>query len=238
MNSKTLRLATGFFAAASLWISSLSALGDIIVYSNATVRLDKYYAPGIAQFGDEIILSGGAGQHMTSFTFEYTGIGLSGNETVTLRVYKNDGAVVLSGSIPALKPNTKFYDSGAFPINNTQSDGNTLRFDLPLNDANLIIPNNSYDFTWTVQFGGIDSASETAGLDLYSPPNVGNNYADYWEQNPISLDWELKSGPAGTPVMSFGATMTAVPEPSPLQVGLLAGAIWLGWSIYRRKAAA
>src|SRR5262245_45196695 len=130
MNSKTLRLATGFFAAASLWISSLSALGDIIVYSNATVRLDKYYAPGIAQFGDEIILSGGAGQHMTSFTFEYTGIGLSGNETVTLRFYKNDGAQVFGGSFPAFKPGTKFYDSGPQPIVNTPADGRTLRFDL------------------------------------------------------------------------------------------------------------
>ena len=236
MNSKTLRLATGFFAASSLWISSLSALGDIIVYSNATVRLDKYYAPGLAQFGDEIILSGGAGQRMTSFTFEYFATGLSGNETVTLRFYRNDGAQVVGGSFPANKPSTVLYDSGSFPIVNTFPDGNTLRFDLPLNDPNLIIPNNNFDFTWTVQFGGI-TGSEVAALDLYSPPNVGNNYNDYWEQLP-SLDWELRAGPAGTPVMNFGATMTAVPEPSPLQVGLLAGAIWLGWGIYRRKATA
>src|SRR5262245_34773034 len=130
MKSKTLRLVSGAFVLSSLWISSLPALGDIFVYSNAFTRLNRYYAPGIAQFGDEIILSGGAGQPLTAFTFEYFGTGLSGNETVTLRFYKNDGAQVFGGSFPAFKPGTKFYDSGPQPIVNTPADGRTLRFDL------------------------------------------------------------------------------------------------------------
>ena len=245
MKSKTLRFVSGAVVLASLCLSSSAAFGQVFVYSNAFTRLNQYYAPGTAQFGDEIILSGGAGQPMTGFQFEYVGLGLSGNETVTLRFYLNNGAQVIGGSIPAFKPNTKFYDSGPIslsavnpPSGNTPSDGKTLRFTLPVGDPNLIIPNNNFDFTWTVQFGGLENTGEVAGLDLYNPVNLGGNYNDFWQQDPISLDWELRQDTSATPVpMNFGAVVSAVPEASPLQIGLLAGAVFLGWSIYRRRTA-
>src|SRR5438105_9529319 len=114
MKSKTLTLVTGFLAASSLWISSLPAFGSAVVYANSTTPLNKYYAPGNFEFGDEIILTqSGPGAPLNNFTFEYFGSGLFGNETVTMRFYRNNGAQVLGGSIPARKPGTLLYDSGS-----------------------------------------------------------------------------------------------------------------------------
>src|SRR5947209_3402389 len=74
-----------------------------IVYDNSTSPLNKNYAPGV-EFGDEIILSapGVVGLvTITNLTFEYSALKLSGNENVTLRIYKNDGTqVAIGGSRP------------------------------------------------------------------------------------------------------------------------------------------
>ena len=248
MKSKTLRLVTGFFAASSLWISSLPAFAQPIdVYRNTQQRADRYYAPGLTEFGDEIILTQhGPSAQLFNFTFEYFGAGLNGNETVSLRFYRNnDGAV--AGVPGAARPGTLLYDSGPVALNqypnngNTTADGNTLAFAVLsqgtwFNTAPGVIPDAN--FTWTVQFTGL-GAGETAGLDIYNlsaAGNVGSSADDYWELNPSTQVWELRVDGSASPIpMNFGALAQAVPEASPLQLGMLAAAIWVGWSICRRK---
>jgi hypothetical protein len=248
MKSKTLRLVTGFIAASSLWISSLPVLG-VDVYRNTQQRTDRYYAPGSIEFGDEIFLTQfGPSAALTNFSFEYFGAGLNGNETVTLRFYRNNGGPV-TGVPGAAKPGTQLYDSGAIALNqypnngNTTVDGNTLVFAVLnqgtwFNNPPGVIPNAN--FTWTVQFTGL-GLGETAGLDVYNlsaAGNLGSSANDFWELNPGTQDWELKLDGSGTPIpMNFAALAEAVPEASPLQIGLLAVAIWVGRSIYRRKTA-
>jgi hypothetical protein len=71
--------------------------------------------------------------------------------------------------------------------------------------------------TWTIQFQGM-GASDTVGVDLFSPPVVGQDYPDYWENNG---GWALMTN--GVPV-NFAATMEAVvPEPSSLVLSAAGG---------------
>ena len=89
-----------------------------------------------------------------------------------------------------------------------------------------------------MQFTGL-GAGETAGLDIYNlsaPGNAGSSADDYWELNPSTQVWELRVDGSASPIpMNFGALAQAVPEASPLQLGMLAAAVWVGWSICRRK---
>jgi hypothetical protein len=75
--------------------------------------------------------------------------------------------------------------------------------------------------TWTVQFAGL-GATDSVGVDLYSPATDGQTYGDYWAYNGTS--WMLETNSLA-PLSSFGAYMAAtVPEPSTLSLSLLGGA--------------
>ena len=155
---------------------------------------------------------------------------MSGNESVRLRFYTETSA-----SDPS--PGVKFFDSGYYHIPaSALTDGATLLYDfvndLDFNKYNIVLPDT---FTWTVQFSGIDPG-ETAGLELYSPPSIGNNFTDFWQLNPDTHVWESKVSASGT-AMDFGAAVEAVPEPSQLLVGILAGGLWLAVRGLRRKVA-
>ena len=63
------------------------------------------------------------------------------------------------------------------------------------------------------------SDNDSVGVDLYSPPVVGRDYPDYWE-NTIA-GWVLKTN---TVAVDFGAVMQAeVPEPSSIALSLAGG---------------
>src|ERR1044071_2733101 len=51
---------------------STSALADV-VYDNTANDLNFRFRPGTLEVGDEIILSGGAGNYLTKFSFEFYG---------------------------------------------------------------------------------------------------------------------------------------------------------------------
>lgn len=194
--------------AASLAASAAQAA---TVYDNATTYTTNFFNPGASEVGDQVIL-GGTDRVGETFRFEYYGNGLGSggntNETVRIRFYVNDGP---------LYPNTVFFDSGvqSLPHPNNADGRNTLQYDLT--GSTIILPD---DFTWSVQFGGID-AGETAGLSLYTPPTFGNNYNDYWFNN--GATWELRADTTNGIPINFGASITAVPEPSTYMLAILGG---------------
>ena len=98
--------------------------------------------------------------------------------TVRLRFYANDGTNF--NGYPT--PGTLLYDSGEFWLGTGTTPRATViydEFDLwlyalyPLMDA---LPSS---FTWTVQFSGL-GAHDQVGVDLYSPPVIGQSYGDFW----------------------------------------------------------
>ena len=203
------------FLVAAILCVNFSLRADV-VYANTNNDLTARFNPGLIEVGDEIVLAGGA-RTVTDFNFEYWGLNFSGNEFARIRFYANDGAASPAGP---LLPNSLLFDSGFFFILPTPravldfnsaalTSGNVLNLTGP-------VPNS---FTWSVQFSGI-TAGESAGLDLYNPPTIGGNYDDYWDNNG---GWQYRfRGTNATPI-SFGASVSAVPEPAILGLGLLGG---------------
>ncbi len=109
--------------------------------------------------------------------------------TVRLRFYANDGTNF--NGYPT--PGTLLYDSGEFWLGMGTTPRATVvydEFDLwvyalyPLMDA---LPS---DFTWTVQFSGLGT-NDRAGVDLYSPPVIGDSYGDFWLRT--DAGWQLRT---------------------------------------------
>ena len=65
--------------------------------------------------------------------------------------------------------------------------------------------------TWSVQFRGM-GATDSVGVDLYTPPVVGQDYPDYWLNT--NGNWMLMTNNSGVHV-DFGAVMEARALPQP-----------------------
>jgi hypothetical protein len=115
-----------------------------------------------------------------------------------------------------------FFDSGLFSVS-TPTARNTFDFtagsDFPTGGLFLgpgpggtLLTN----MTWTVQFSGM-GATDSVGVDIYSPPVVGGGYSDYWVNNG---GWLLQTNLVP---MNFAATMSATPEPAPVVLWVLGG---------------
>lgn len=203
----------------AIFLSALTAhAASTIVYSNATFYSGSFLNPGLSEVGDEIIL--GAGPRVAeSFRFEYYGSGFHGNESFEIRFYNNNG--------PTNYPNTIFYDSGLQSLAAPTDPSGRATYQFDLTYASLVLPD---DFTWSVQFGGVDSGvGEVAGPVIYDPPTVGNNFDDYWVRNGLG-NWQLTSN--ASPV-SFGAAITTVPEPSTYMLAIVGGLC--GFALINRR---
>jgi hypothetical protein len=179
---------------------------DTLVYDNSVHDLLYRFDPGSMEVGNEIILAGSA-RYASEFSFEFWGASKGGYEfegdvQARVRFYQNDGPFNSSGYA---SPGTVIYDSGLFPIPATPAGRATLIFDdfqigavVPLM---IPLPNS---FTWTVQFSGL-SANDSAGVDLYAPPVIGNTYGDYWEND--TSRWALKTNSVP---MEFAARLSTI----------------------------
>jgi len=177
------------------------------IYINSTNDLHARFNPGVFEVGDEIILAG-TERYLTHFDFEYWGtnsaspgnLSFAGPVQARVRFYLNDGPLFNGYATPQ----TMFYDSGLFAVT-TPTARNTFNFNPGADNipsTGLFIP--ASDFTWSVQFQGM-LATDSVGVDLYSPPVVGSNYPDYWLHSGGS--WSLMTNTVATP--DFGARFIA-----------------------------
>jgi len=213
-------------AVTAISLGVVATNADTLIYNNGVNYSGLYLNPGSSRVGDEIILGYGTGWTITSFRFEYFGSGFhSGgftNEQFNLYFYNNDGADIGNNTF---KPGSVFYNSGwqdlDAPID--ASGRNTYLVDLTY--ASILLPER---FTWAIEFRGIDPG-ENAGVTIYHPPTVGLSEDDYWLYT--GSDWLLR-GSNGVPI-SFGAQITAVPEPSTYVLAILGGVC--GFALISRR---
>ena len=205
-----MRSKKNILALAALALSA-SALHAEFVYNNGVSYSGFYLNPGAQEVGDEVIL-GGVDRLLSHFTFEYYGTGFSGNEQYRIRFYNNDGSPIGGGYF---QPGSSFFDSGLQTLGAPTDPSNRNTYDLDLSGTGITLSNS---FTWTIQFSGV-TGGEVAGVSLYNPPTVGFSDNDFWLNNAGS--WELRG--TNPTAFNFGATITAVPEPSTYVLAILGG---------------
>jgi hypothetical protein len=219
---KASALLVGCVAAVGLCFTT----GATTIFDNSQNDLLYRFNPGTVEVGDEIILAS-TERYLTQFSFEFWGTNTAspGNTTFAgavearVRFYKNDGTPFNGYATPS----SSFFDSGWFSLG-TPTARSTVEFnqgaDFP--DGGLFIPVS--DMTWSVEFQGM-GATDSVGVDIYSPPVTGADYPDYWEN---SAGWKLLTN--GVP-MNFAARMEAnstVPEPSTAALAMMGGLAVLG----------
>jgi hypothetical protein len=205
-----------------LWVGSVLPVRATTIYDNSINDLVHRFNPSTVEVGDEILLAS-TERYLTNFSFEFWGENavhsnsFSGTITARVRFYENNGTPFNGYATPGTTP---FYDSGWFSVP-SPTDRNTFVFtagsDFP--SWGLFLPTS--DMTWSVQFQGM-GAGDSVGLDIYSPPVVGQSYPDYWENNG---GWVLLTN--GVP-MDFASKMEAmVPEPSAMALSCIGGLVML-----------
>jgi hypothetical protein len=200
------------------------------IYDNSSNDLSLRFDPGTLEVGDQIVLAGSA-RYLTNFSFEYWGTSLTpgsfaGNVEVCVRFYMNNGAAYNGYATPG----TKFYDSGWFPIQSTERS--VLRYTTPgdLPPDGLLIPVS--EMTWSVQFRGL-GLGDSAGVDLYGPLTVGQNYPDYWVRRVSGWQLETNSATAIKFAGKFQASTAPVVTLPSLKISSIPGKAvvsWPGWA--------
>jgi hypothetical protein len=197
-----------------------------IIYDNSTTAAGTFVAPpaGSSDFGNQIVFPAGTGRIITDFKFQYFLSGGTGSQTADLRLYANNGGA-FQGT-PSQMPGQLLYDSTPVPILN----GNSSVIDMSGLNVNTFST-----LTWTVSFGGITS-SQKVGLLPYGPPTVGTSFSDFWVNlgTQASPNWFIENIGGGT--ASFAAQVTAVPEPTVVQFGIVAGLAGLSMLGLRRRS--
>jgi hypothetical protein len=188
------------------------ARANTLVYQNTNTTSSARFNPGTIEVGDEITLGPGP-RVLSTFTFEYWGTNFSGDETLTFTLYENDGPPTNTFATPLSVLYTETFGG---PINLPATDKASLTFNLL--SQNITLPD---EFTWAVQFGGIDSG-EAAGLSLTdTDPSVGSSHTDYWDNDG---GWNIRTNTNPAQHMNFAAEIyTQVPEPGTVALAALGG---------------
>lgn len=227
----TIRRSVSLLALTALGAGFLQVAHADVIFNNSTNDLNTRFNPGTLEVGDEILLAGTA-RYLYNFSFEYwgtaSGASFAGPVEARVQFYVNNGA--LFNGYPT--PGTNFFDSGWFggfsPTPRLTLDF-TAGNDFP--STGLLITNS--DITWSVTFRGM-GAGDNVGVDIYSPPVVGSDYPDYWENNG---GWALKTNSIPMDFATvWEASIAPVPEPSAIALLLLGGAGFAGLAgAWRRK---
>jgi len=225
MKKKSSKL-TGLVFVVLLTGLSQTLLADYI-YNNATNDLlTRFPAANGVKYGDEIILAG-TDRFLTNFSFEFYGTNTAGGGTysgspeVKVRFYYNDGPLFNGYATPS----NIFWESSWFPLGSSTTPRSTIWYNgsdftsgavIALVNPLLVVSN----FTWSVEFRTL-GLTDDVGLDIYSPPVVGQDFPDYWEN--LGSGWVLKTN--SVPI-DFAAQLEAtIPEPASI---LLSGFVGLG----------
>lgn len=223
---------TLFLALGALCLGIGTPLRAAIIFNNSTNDLVTRFTASTNEVGDEILLAG-TERYLTNFSFEFWGtntanpLALAGSVKACVRFYKNDGPL-FNGY---LSPGTKFYDSGWFPVFATprSTEVFTLRNDFGWTGLFLPVTSN---MTWSVQFQGMQP-TDSVGVDIYSPPVVGYDYADYWVNT--NGNWMLMTNNSGVhidfaAVMEASALRTVNPNPPWLTNSVFGPYLLLSWA--------
>jgi len=203
------------------------------IFDNSAHDLVTRFAPGTNEVGDEILL-GNPERYLTNFSFEFWGTNtadpnkFSGKVEARVRFYQNNGPLFNGYA----SPGTNFYDSGWFSITNT-TPRNTEIFTagVDFDWTGLYLPVIS-NMTWSVQFRGMN-VTDSVGVDIYTPPVVGKDYPDYWENS--GGQWILNTNNSGVHI-DFAAKMEASAQPAvnptpPWLTNVVSGSnLLLSWS--------
>lgn len=185
-------------AIAGSGISTLS--GSTVAYDNLLNPLGHYLG-GFphAEVGDDFALGPGP-RTLESITVAYAGFNFSGDETLTMTIYRMDGPPT-PGSFGFNTPGTALF-SVTQPI--TATDGATLTF--IDGTGTIMLP----DYVGVgISFGGIEFDPTGAGADagplLYDPPSPGSSFEDFWLRGfPSASDpWSLYTF-GGLPPINLG----------------------------------
>jgi hypothetical protein len=212
---RTLHKTALLLAAGALYLGMGTSLCAATIFDNSVHDLVTRFNPGTNEVGDEILLAG-TERYLTNFSFEFWGTNstgstlFAGDVEACVRFYQNNGP--LFNGYPT--PGTNFYDSGWFPIEATPRSTENFFLGSDFAWSGLFLPVTS-NMTWSVQFRGM-GATDTVGVDIYSPPVTGQDYPDYWQNT--NGNWVLLTNNAGVHI-DFAAKMeaSALPttDPSP-----------------------
>ncbi len=209
--------------------AAILPLNAEVFYDNSTADVKVRFDPGTYEVGDQIILSSSG--FLTNFSFEYwgtaTGLNFAGAANVEARVrfYRMDG--VPFHGYPT--PDSTLFDSGWFGVPGP-TDRNTFVFGADdFGPLGLFIPVK--ELTWSVQFRGA-GVGDALGVDIYTPPTVGQDFPDYWRK--VQGQWMLETNAAGPVDFASRFEGQLVPEPSTATF-IAAGALGAMLVTWRRK---
>jgi hypothetical protein len=194
-----------------------------IVYNNTSTPLtgpsnENLVINSIFEIGDNVTLDG-QNRLLSRFEFEYSALLTPAADKIGVaRIYANDGV----GGAPL----TLLYESDPFLLDNglksVSIDG----------ISGVTLPDS---ITWS--FGASPlGAGEASGLLLYNPPTVGSSDSAYWEKTAVGWVSKVLDVPGQTVPANFSARITAVPEPTTIQLAILGGLAVLGLRSYRRRS--
>lgn len=214
------------------WLSPPAHAQDTLLFDNSQADLNYRFSPGGFEVGDQIRLCSPG--FLREFAFEFYGTNslspdntaFAGTVEARVRFYWNDGPAFNGVTAPG----TLFFDSDWVALERP-TPRNTLVFeagrDFP--DTGLFL--SQPELTWSVQFRGA-GPTDTVGIDIYSPPTVGQSWPDYWRFLPDS-GWRLENNVVP---MDFAARLRGtIPEPSTLAI-LSLGASGLLLATRRRSS--
>jgi len=200
---------------------SFSASADTL-FQNTTGDLTNRFSPGLFEVGDQIHLTHVG--FITNFSFEFyglsSGLTFAGPVEAQVKIYLMDGPLFNGEN----SPGTLLYTSGFSAIPGPTERSTfiyTAGADFPA--QGLLI--SSTNITWSLQFRGMGTGDEL-GVDLYSPPTVGQDFPDYWRNTGVGLNpWVLETNAVA---VDFAAQFQGtIPEPSVFALGVVGGLVML-----------